>query len=280
MQIIRFILIFCVLVFIASYAFGAQTFKGGETVGSVKIEGSDYGVTDFYCNAKLYHTDIQLPKFQGCQSEDISFGPGGLDAKLLTVFYGWEATVGESKRAKHMTFIEKPDGELYRLKNVNFLTAPQLQSHFEKAYGLGFGVYKNTNLLLSDFSVRNIQAYGNTFCVNHYMKYPFSGTIGWCQFDRLVGGEVSYLKGVLTFSRAALLAQNYVNEHGLKLREGKFFHEETVVALKTDNKGWMYWAFGVPAANKGKLASYGFRVYFNGSIFMNEYSDLPTLEQL
>ncbi|MFT7144471.1 MAG: hypothetical protein ACI9TY_000019 [Alphaproteobacteria bacterium] len=279
-QILRLIAIFCVLIVIAGYAFGAPSYMKGESNASVKIDKTAYGMTTFYCNAKLYHADIQLPKFQGCQSEDISFGPGGLDAKLLTVYYDWQDLPNKPKRAKMMTFIEKPDGELYRLKDTSFLTDPKLQQFFESAYGRGRGVYGESNLKLSDFSVRNIQSYGNTFCVNHYMKYPFSGTVGWCQFDRIVGGEITYLKGALTFSRAALLAQDYVNENNLKLRAGKLFHQETKVVLKTDKKGWKYWGFAVPAEHIAKLDSYGFRVYFNGTVLANEYKGLPTLEQL
>ncbi len=272
---------FCAMVLVSTQAVAVPSYMKGENNASVKIDETAYGMTPFYCNAKLYYTDLPLPKFQGCQSEDISFGPGGLDAKLLTVFYDWQDLPERMpKQAKSMTFIEKPDGELYRLKDTNFLTDPKLQEYFNEAYGRGRGVYGVTNIMLDEFSVRNIQSYGNTFCVTHFMKFPFSGSMGWCQYDRIVGGEVAYLNGAMTFSRAAITAQSYADDNKLKLRLGKLFHPETVVALKKDKHGIMYWGFGVPSQNVGRLAYYGFRVYFNGHVFANEYAQMPTLEQL
>lgn len=280
-QIIRYFLIFCVLVVLASVAFGAPMYMKGENNTSVQLDENAYGMVPFYCNTKLYHSDIPLPKFQGCQSEDISFGPGGLDAKLITVFYDWEdLPEGEPKQAKRATFIEKPDGEMYRLKNTDFLTNPRLQAYFEDAIGSARSVLDQHNFHLNDFSVRNIQSYGNTFCVTHYLKFPFMGSMGWCQGDRLVGGEVGYHEGAMSFSRAAIVAQSYAFDNNLKLSQNKLFHPNTKAALKVDKKGFQYWAFAVPAQKVGQLRAYLFKVYFNGTVFANEFPGLPTMQEM
>lgn len=280
-QIIRYFLIFCVLIVLASVAFGAPMYMKGENTTSVNIDENAYGMVPFYCNAKLYYSDIPLPKFQGCQSEDISFGPGGLDAKLITVFYDW-ADLPESapKQAKFAMFIEKPDGEMYRLKNTDFLTNPRLQKYFEDGIGRGRGVLGDHNIYLTDFSVRNIQSYGNTFCVTHYLKFPFVGVMGWCQGDHLIGGEIGYHKGALSFSRAAILAQSYAFDQNLKLAQSKLFHETSKAALKVDKHGYKYWAFAAPAQKTGQLGAYLFKVYFNGHVFANEYPALPTMQEM
>ena len=280
MRILRYMFVLLLPMVIFSHAYGAQTPMKGESKNSVRIDKEAYGMTSFYCNAKQYYTDVHLPNFQGCYSEDISFGAGGLDAKLLTVYYGWEDLPGQVKQSKSLMFVEKPDGELYRLKSTKFLTSLKLQRYFDNAYGRGHGSLGPSDVNLENFSVRNIQSYGNTFCVMHYLKYPFTGTMGWCQNDSLVGGEVGYLDGAMTFSRAAILAQNYINEHKLKIKGGKLFHPETAITLRKDKHDIMYWGFGVPAEEKHRLASYGFRVYFNGTVFANELQTLPTLNAL
>jgi hypothetical protein len=280
-QIIRYFLIFCVLIVVAGVAFGAPTYMKGEGNTSVKMDESSYGMITFQCNAKLYYSDIPLPKFQGCGSEDISFGPGGLDAKLITVFYDWQNLPEDMpKQAKSAMFLEKPDGEMYRLKNTDFLTNIRLQKYFEDATGRGRGVLGAHNLYLNDFSVRNIQSYGNTFCVTHYLKFPFVGAMGWCQGDYLVGGEVGYHKGALSFSRAAILAQSHAFDQNLRLAQDKLFHEETKAALKIDKHGYRYWAFAAPAQKIGQLGAYLFKVYFNGTVMVNEYPQLPTMQEM
>ena len=280
-QIIRYFLIFCVLIVLASVAFGAPMYIKGENNTSIQTDGTAYGAVPFVCNGQPFESDIPLPNFQGCHSEDISFGPGGLDAKLMTVFYDWQdLPENMPKQAKEATFIQKPDGELYRLKNTDFLTSARLQKYFEDGIGRGRVTLGSHNLHLNDFSVRNVQSYGNTFCVTHYLKFPFMGAMGWCQGDHMIGGEIGYHEGALSFSRAAILAQSHAYDQNFKIAQGKLLHAETKVALKVDKHGYQYWGFAVPAQKVGQLGAYLFKVYFNGRVLVNELPSLPTIMEM
>ena len=230
----------------------------------------------FNCNNKIYYSDVKMPKYHGCDSEPIGYGYAGVNATLVTTYYDWEkAKSSKAKTPKSLTFIILPDGEIYRIADTTFISSPRLQYYFDRALGImGKGP---TNITMERFTQRNIKSYANTFCVEYHLKHPFSGIYGWCQNDRLVGGEIGYLKGSLTYTRAALLVQNYIYDQNLKVEGGKLLNPSTISALNTDKNGWLYYAFATKATiADGREGAYSFRVYFNGKIEPREHHIMPT----
>lgn len=251
--------------------------------GAVKVDPHSFETYGFWCQNKNYVSDKPLENFHGCEITPIGFGINGASAKLISAFHGWKTAEDGSKAPHRTVFVELPKGELYRLKSTYFLTSPLLQNYFEEKLGRAQGLSEElSNLWLSKHSKRNLQLYGSTFCVEHYLKRPFKGVLGWCQGDTVVGGNVGYLPDVLSFTKAAILAQRYVYDLVLPVRERKVFHKETLVALNTDAQGRLYWAFGIPAAKPNRvLGTVVVRVYLEGgNITHKEFAGKPLVDDI
>ena len=260
----------------------AGTAQAENAFGAVEIDKNAFETYSFWCGNKTYFSDQPLDEFQGCDMQSIGVGSGGDKGNLLIAYHGWQTLEDGSKSPKKTAFVEMPNGVLYRLKDTTFLTSPQLQYYFEKEMGRAEGFNPGlTNVLLSRFSSRHLQIYGATFCVEHYLKRPFSGVVGWCQGDRLVGGDVHFLPEEMSFTNAAILAQRYIYDMVIPVVGQKLFNKDTLVALNTDPQGNMYWAFGIPAAKPNRLlGTFSVRVYMDGRIERKEMAGTPPVGDL
>lgn len=259
--------------------FGSSAFADddmGFGPATVRVDPKAYGIETFWCNSRTYYSDIDLPKFHGCDAEPVNYGRNGAPATLVTAYYDWEEGGDETHHPKRAMFIEMPDGVLYRLADTRFLTHPRIDEYFRNIVGFPPKKMGETNINLRRFAQMHMQNYANTFCVEYHLKHPFKGLFGWCQNDTIVDGEGHYLDGAMTFTRATLLAQNYIYDNRVRVKNNMLLGPETMTAINTDPNGWIYYAFGVPAqAEKRYVGAYSFRVYFNGHVELREYQKLP-----
>jgi len=260
----------------ASSAKGDGTIFSSEAM-TVKIDPDAYGVQTFQCNSKIYYSDIILPNVHGCEQEPVLYGGKGDKALLVTVHYDWHVRKDGSKEPKIQTFMQMPDETFFRIGDTRFLNSGRLHVFFDDVVGWSDLSLGKTNITLDRFSQRRIDNFANTFCVQYYLRHPFRGTMGWCQNDRIVGGDAGYLKGAMSFTRAALLVQDYVNHNRVGVKNPhRVLSRETMTALNSDVNGWLYYAFSIPAKPTNTYVSYYvFRVYFNGKIEMREIAHLP-----
>lgn len=266
---------FQTLALFLAFAPSAQANSSAE-YGSVHIDPNGYGVQTFKCHGRTFYSDHPMPNIHGCDIDRAYFGPDGKPSNIVTVHYDWEEGNHGGKKPRKVVFYELPDGQMYRLTDTRFLESQLLVEYFEEIVSpIPGSLGKDTNITLDRFGQRNIQHYGGVFCMNYYMSHPFQGKFGWCQGDRLVGGEASYLKGSMTFGEAAIRVQNFVYDRDLKIK-GRILGKNTMTAMNTDQKGWVYYAFAVPGfRTQDQENAYIFRVYFNGYIEMIEQSEMP-----
>lgn len=267
---------------IFTFWFAALTANAQDGFGAVKIDKQGFETYTFWCQNKTYYSDVAMTNFHGCDIQPVGIGRGGAMGQLISVYHDWQRLEDGSKAPLRTVFVEMPNENLYRLKTTAFLTSPLLQHYFEKKLGRAQGLSREvSNILLAEYSTRNLQLYGSTFCVEHYLKRPFNGVIGWCQGDTVVGGEVGYVPDALPFTKAAILAQRYIYDMALPVRGRKIFHHDTRLGLNVDAQGRHYWAFGVPAAQPNKLLGmFSVLVYMNGHIERKEYAGQPPAASL